>query len=275
MKYIVIITTLLFTSVAFACSCDSPNPALEFYDSEYVFERTVISKIYAKNFQTYTVTFDISRHYKNGATPETLSFILKSESKYTNEWTSCDWSVQSDQKWLVYAYLGNDELLNFDGICSNSRRIDCYPTNDSKQKILDNGNDFVLGNYIYRHEYGFTHPKPITEIDSIIELGKKQIYKNTFAVVKMYVDKNGNLQGVINSKNYSAFKIDKIFNLPYEYNPKEKIELSEFEKEAIEVAKKIKKWEIKYHKKTGLAVAYITSIIFQYDTISMKWSYEL
>lgn len=117
-----------------ACDCQTPNSLLEFYEAEYVFEGTITSKIYAKDLQTYTVTFDISKHYKNGAKPETLNFILKSEEKYTNESSSCDWSVGVNEEWLVYAHLGNGELLHFDGICSNSRRIDLCPISESDQK---------------------------------------------------------------------------------------------------------------------------------------------
>ena len=267
MKHIYLILSFLFTSFTFACVCDTLNPALEFYSAEYVFEGTIVSKVYAKDFQTYTATFEISKHYKDGAKPETLSFIMKSESQYTNEWTSCDWSVKNGQKWLVYAHLGNDKLLYFDAMCLNSKNIDYYATIDSKQKILDNGNEFEIQDYIYYLEYGFTTPKPITNVDSIIKTAKIKEYKNTFTVIKLHVDDKGVLQSVVSYRNYAAIKKDKIFNLPYAIEVIEYPSLSDFEKEAIEVAKKIKKWEIKYHKKTKIPVSYFKSVIFQYGRI--------
>jgi hypothetical protein len=47
-----------------ACSCETPKPIIEFESSEFVFEGKVISKVYAKDSLTYTVTFDIKKHYK-------------------------------------------------------------------------------------------------------------------------------------------------------------------------------------------------------------------
>lgn len=47
-----------------ACDCETPKPIVEFISSEYVFEGKVISKVYAKDSLTFTVTFDITKHYK-------------------------------------------------------------------------------------------------------------------------------------------------------------------------------------------------------------------
>ncbi|WP_430409131.1 hypothetical protein [Kordia sp.] len=261
-------------SLSFACDCTAPNSALEFYNASYVFEGRTFSKIYARDFQTYIITFEITKHYKDGAKPTTLSFILDSEEEYTGKSSSCDWSVESNEEWLVYAHLGNDDLLHFDGICSNSRRIDLSPIHESDQKKLDLGNTFKIENYIYQFEYGFTYSKPITDVNSIIATSKKGDYKNNFTVIKLYINKNGELQSVSSTKEFHVI-YDSIFKLPIEFVSKKNIPSNDFEKEAIEIAKKIKKWEIKYHKKTKLPVAQIRNIIFQYDKEKNKWSYEL
>ena len=105
MKKTIFLVVLIFSFFKTnACSCDIPKPILEFESAEYVFEGKVISKIYAKDSLTYTVTFDITKHYKNSDYPKTLELKFKSEEKYTGEWTSCDWNVNKNENWLVYAY---------------------------------------------------------------------------------------------------------------------------------------------------------------------------
>ncbi|MEJ8757392.1 hypothetical protein WG947_10315 [Pontibacter sp. H259] len=113
---------LLLPSYTFACDCDPPSVALEFVHAKYVFWGTVVEKEYARDSLTYTVTFTIDRHFKkNKDKPKTLKFTEKSEGKITGHYTSCDYSVNKGEKWLVYANNYKDALV-FDDICSNSNR---------------------------------------------------------------------------------------------------------------------------------------------------------
>ena len=46
-----------------ACNCETPKSIIEFESSEFVFEGKVISKIYAKDSLTYSITFKVSKYY--------------------------------------------------------------------------------------------------------------------------------------------------------------------------------------------------------------------
>lgn len=272
-KRILTILTILISALTFACDCDDINPILEFYSSEYVFEGKIISKVYANDSLTYKVTFDISKHYKKGDLPKTLEFDVTAEGKYTGQWTSCDWRANKNQTWLVYAYKykGN---LTFSGMCSNSKVIDYRPISLREQKMLDNGNSFELENYIYQFEHNFNYTKPISNIDSILKTGKIKDYERPFTWLKLYIDKNGNLNSVTTHIGYQI-KTDSIFNLPTEFKIKLRKPLTEFEKDAIELVKRIPKWEIKKHKKTNIAVPYIRHLTIEFDKEKKEWKYEL
>ncbi|WP_046758704.1 hypothetical protein [Kordia jejudonensis] len=274
MKNHFLILFLFTCSISFACSCSPPKSILEFYNATYVFEGEIVSKVYAEDAQTYTVRFAITEHYKNGEQPKELSFVLKSEEFYTNESTSCDWSANKGEKWLVYAHLNDIDLLSFDGMCSNSKRIDYHGISDDEQKVLDNGNSFVIGNYAYQNESGFNYTTPVTNIDSILKGAKKGNYKHTFTSIKIHIDKKGNLQNVA-SENHYPIEYDSNFGLAKGFINTVHEPSSDFEKEAIRIAKNIKKWEIKYHKKTKIPVSQIYNIIFTYDKKTNTWSYEL
>ena len=172
MKFFIYIMFVFFTLPVLSCDCEVSNSAIEFYNAKYVFEGTITSKAYAQDFQNYTITFYISKHYKNGATPKALSFVLNSEEEYTDQSTSCDWSVNLNEKWLVYAHLGKDGILRFSGICSNSKRIDLNPISENEQNKLNHGNTFKIEDYIYYQENGFTNVNPIVDIDSIFREAK-------------------------------------------------------------------------------------------------------
>lgn len=270
-KYVLLI--VFFSVKALACDCDAPTPVLEFHDAKYVFEGVIKTKEYAKDFQTYTITFDVDKHYKDGLEPEYMEFTLPSEETYTDKTTSCDWSVNAGERWLVYAKEREGNLV-FGYYCSNSKRLDYRKINDKEQKVLNHGNDFKLDQYIYESQHGFTKPKPISNIDAIIKNAKNKDYKSSFTVVKMYIDKRGDLQFVSGSGDF-FYEKDSVFNLPKKFIKNEFRPSSEFEKEAISLVKKLPKWEIKYHKKTKIPVAYIQNIILQYDKVRKKWTYEL
>lgn len=273
-KRIITILTILFSTFTFACSCDIPKPILEFQSAEYVFQGKVISKIYAKDSLTYTVTFKISKHYKKSDNPATLEFTFKSEEKYTGEWTSCDWAVNNDENWLVYADYWN-EKLTFGYFCSNSKPLERKSISQNEQKILDNGNSFKLENYIYEIEYGFIYKKkPISNIDSVLKTGKNKNYEKPYTWLKLYIDKKGNLNTVTTNNGF-VFKRDSIFNLITELKINLRKPLTEFEKDAIELVKKVPKWEIKKHKKKNIPVPYIRHLSIEYDKEKKEWKYEL
>ena len=272
-KRILTILTILISALTFACSCDEINPIIEYYSSEYVFEGKIISKVYAKDSLTYKVTFDISKHYKNGGFPKRLEFDVTAEGEYTGEWTSCDWNAKKNQNWLVYAYKykGN---LTFSGICSNSKVTDYRPIGLREQKMLDNGNSFKIENYIFEYESGFNYCENITDINSILEKGKIKDYKKQTTLLNVSIDSNGNLKSVTRKRELIRKK-DSIFNLTIEIGDANRKAITEFEKDAIELIGQVKKWEIKKHEQTEINVPYIRHIWVYYDLKTNKWSYEL
>lgn len=272
-KRILTILTILISALTFACSCDEINPIIEYYSSEYVFEGKIISKVYAKDSLTYKVTFDISKHYKNGDFPKTLEFEVTAEGEYTGQWTSCDWSAKKDQNWLVYAYKYKG-ILNFSGICSNSKVTDYRPIGLREQRMLDNGNSFKIKDYIFEYESGFSYCENITDIKPILEKGKIKDYKTQTTLLNVSIDSNGNLKSVTRQRELIRKK-DSIFNLTTEIGDANRKPITEFEKDAIELISQVKKWEIKKHEQTGINVPYIRHIWIYYDLKTNKWSYEL
>lgn len=272
-KRILTILTILISALTFACSCDEINPIIEYYSSEYVFEGKIISKVYAKDSLTYKVTFNISKHYKNGDFPKTLEFTVTAEGEYTGQWTSCDWNAKKNQNWLVYAHNYKGKL-NFSGICSNSKVTDYGPVSLREQKMLDNGNSFKIENYIYEYESGFNYCKNITDIKSILKKGKIKDYENQTTLLNVSIDSNGNLKSVTRQKELIRKK-DSIFNLTTEIGDANKKPITEFEKDAIELVIQIKKWEIKKHEQTEINVPYVRHIWIYYNLKTNNWSYEL
>jgi hypothetical protein len=272
-KRILTILTILISALTFACSCDEINPIIEYYSSEYVFEGKIISKVYAKDSLTYKVTFDISKHYKNGGFPKRLEFDVTAEGEYTGEWTSCDWDAKKNQNWLVYAYKYKGHLT-FSGICSNSKVTDYRPIGLREQKMLDNGNSFKIENYIFEYESGFNYCENITDINSILEKGKIKDYKKQTTLLNVSIDSNGNLKSVTRQRELIRKK-DSIFNLTIEIGDANRKAITEFEKDAIELIGQVKKWEIKKHEQTEINVPYIRHIWVYYDLKTNKWSYEL
>jgi thiol-disulfide isomerase/thioredoxin len=283
-KRILSILIILISNLTFACDCDEINPIIEFYSSEYVFEGKIISKIYAKDSLTYKVTFDISKHYKNGDFPKTLAFDVAAEEEYTGQGTSCDWSARKNQNWLVYAYKykGN---LTFSGMCSNSKVINNRPIGLREQKMLNNGNSFKIEDYIFEYESGFNYCKNVTDIKPILEKGKIKDYENeTTLLIKgnkalttllnVFIDKKGNLKSVTRRKELVRKK-DSIFNLITEIEDANSKPITEFEIDAIELIKKVKKWEIKQQNQSGITVPYIRHIWVNFDLKTSKWSYDL
>jgi hypothetical protein len=278
-KQILTILTILISAFTFACDCSITNPIMEFYSSEYVFEGKIISKNYAKDSLTYKISFDILKHYKNEDLPKKLEFEVfskgrfNSEGNYIGKGSNCDQHPEIGEIWLVYTSRYK-EKFHFPNICSNSKNLDFRQIRLNEQKILDNGNSFELEKYIYQFEHDFNYTKPISNIDSILKTGKTKDYERPFTWLKLYIDKNGNLNSVTTHIGYQI-KTDSIFNLPTEFKIKLRKPLTEFEEDAIELVKKIEKWEIKKHRRTNVSVPYIRHLAIEFDKEKKEWKYEL
>ena len=277
MKKTLLTISLIFSFIkASACDCDTPRPIIEFYESDYVFEGDVISKVYNPDAPTYTITFNIVKHYKKGNNPKKLKFTLKTDRAYNGELevTSCDWSVNKGEKWLVYARYWKGKLT-FWHLCSNSRPLEEMKIFPKEQKVLDNGNSFNLNNYIYStHEAGFNYVKPVSNIDSIFKSEKVKNYKETSVRLDLWIDREGNLETV--SLRYGLkIKADTIFGLIKDYGSETRMPSTEFERDAIELVKKVRKWEIKRHDKTKIPVRCRRYLTVRFDKEEKKWKYEL
>ncbi|MDX1830535.1 MAG: hypothetical protein R3342_13425 [Lutibacter sp.] len=272
-KQLSILILFFIIGKIFACSCDTPKPILEFQSSKYVFIGKIISKTYANDSLTYTVTFDILKNYKNCENLKTLEFTFVSEGKYTGVYSSCDWDVDNGEKWLVYASKWKGKLT-FGYYCSNSKPLDSWEISDSEQKVLDNGNSFKPENYIYEFELGFNRPNPISNIDSILKSGKNKHYKDPYSWLVLFIDNKGKLKKVTTFKKYKL-KSDPIFNLATAFEIKKQKPLTKFERDAIKLVKKVKKWEIKRQDKTKIPVSYVRHLVIEFDEINKKWKYQL
>jgi len=246
-----------------ACSCETPKPIVEFESSEFVFEGKVISKVYAKDFLTYTITFEVLKQYKGSNNPKILKFTLKSEKKYTGEWTSCDWNVNKNENWLVYAYYWKDKL-NFSYYCSNSKPIGKRIISEREQNILNNANDFEIDKYTFTNLDGsFTNAKPKANIDSILKKYRNKNYGEKYnenrVDIVVDIDKKGNLISVnLTSKEHMAIENNEIIDSIYNLNKPKNIEIRKaktgFEKDVLKVVKNLKVWEKTFIKGTKISV---------------------
>lgn len=274
MRYL-IITLFFFSLKSLAIDCEKPSFILEFYEAECVFEGIITSEMETVDELNYVVTFDIKKHYKKSSNPKSLQFTLKLKNTY-NESDSCvDRPIRLGEKWLVYAYKDENHELKFNFYCSNTKPIFTKDSiSEEEQRILDNGNEFSLEKYTYEFQDNFTKTNPKEEIENALKEAKIKNYKKTVTKLIIKIDKEGVLESVTNEENYSVI-VDGNFNLIKSFKVASEKQLFDFDSEAIAIVKKIKKWEIKYHKKTKIPVAYIKSIIFQYDRKTNAWSYEL
>ena len=256
----------IFTTIkSFACSCDTPKPAIEFYESTYVFEGEVINKVYASDSLTNTITFEISRHYKDGDYPKQLKFQLNSEAEVTGLYSSCYWTAKEGEKWLVYAKTIDGEL-NFQFYCSNSKPLGRLKINPREQKVLDNGNKLDLTKYRY-NQIG----NPITNIDSIEKLYKKYKFNpSNSAFIWVDVNEKGKLERAnLLPRNERKFEIvDTIFGMNKFKNERQKPR-NDFEKIAVEMANKIKNWEKFYYLDLKKPIRFRSSILIEVNKDSI------
>lgn len=271
MRTLFLVSIFLFSIKALACSCDTPKPAIEFYESDYVFRGKVIKKVYASDSLTKTITFDISKHYKNGDNPKQLEFQFNSEAEVTGLYSSCYFSADVGEEWVVYAKK-RDGQLRFHYFCSNSTPLDETEISLSHQKVLDNGNNLDLTDF----RYNVHKSKPITNLDSIIRLYQKEKIRSSkkYASLWVDIDRQGNLEKANLSPNKKVVfaETDTIFGMNLLENV-DREPTSEVEKKALELTRKIEKWELYYHPKIEKPVKYRIRIAFYVnkDSLIEKW----
>ena len=255
-----------------ACDCPDISPAIEFYESDYVFEGEIISKIYAKDSLTYNITFDIYKHYKNGDYPKRIEFNLNAEGEYTGLWTSCDWTTYKGENWLVYAYTYKGKLT-FSGMCSNSKQLDSHSISNYEKKILENGNTFDFQKYIYDGNDCFFWDKTNSNIDSIFKSGKIKNYENPYTWLKLFINKKGKLISVTSGRNFSI-SYDSIFGFPIDFKIVNRKPLTEFEKDAIKIVKQVDNWEIIKFRNTQIPIKQLKHLTVEFDKVTKSWKYE-
>jgi len=276
--FALIIGLLLFATECFACSCDTPKPAVEFADSDYVFEGVVSSKKYAPDSLSYTITFDITKHYKTGDAPAQLNFTLKSEAVFTGELSSCDWKVEKDEKWLVYAYHYKGKLT-FGYFCSNSTALRYGGIDKREQEILNNGNKLDLDNYIFSKLDGiYSEARPKANIDSILAIYKRNIHQDVQVDIIVDIDKEGNLKTANlwpkKHMDRPADKVvDSIFNLNKPENQQVREPENRTEKDLLNMVRNLKKWDKTYLPFSRKEIAYRVYLQFgtTHDTIKIYY----
>ena len=77
--------------------------ALEFMSSKYVFYGKAISKEYAEDKLTYSVVFEVIKHYKESESPLEVRYILPSY-----DGSSCGWEVNLGENWLIFSKIENE-----------------------------------------------------------------------------------------------------------------------------------------------------------------------
>lgn len=254
--------TLLCSLKALACSCNPPKPVIAFYFSEYVFEGIVTSKIYPQDSLTYKVTFDVLKHYKHGDSPKQLIFTFKSEGRYQGISTSCDWNVNEGEKWLVYAYRHQGELV-FTYMCGNSKPLGNTGIQPAEQRILDNGNDFDPSKYIFTAFDGINTGFQSNNIDSLM---KKHSYsKNTpnWVNIMVEIDEKGRLISAPATREWHG-AVDPVFEL-YTAGSKGCTQPTNAQQDYfLEKVRALEKWELTFIPYSDTAVKYRRDLQFYY-----------
>lgn len=272
-----IIGLFCFATECFACSCDVPKPAVEFAYADYVFTGEVSSKNYASDSLTYTIIFDVTKHFKSGDSPTTLSFTLKSEGEISGEpTTSCDWNVEKNEKWLVYAYCNKGKLV-FSYICSNSKPIGNKGIEKIEQRILENGNKLNLDNYIFSRLDGFySQARPKANMDSILTSYQKNNYQDDVIYIIVDIDKKGNLEAAnLRPKKFKDRPADKVIDSIFNLNKPQNFQIREpesrAEKDFLELVRNLKKWDKTYLPFSNKPIAYRMYLQFypEKDTIKL------
>ena len=255
MKY-ALITFLLLPLYSLACSCDPPPVALEFLQSKYVIWGSVIEKEYAADSLTYAVTLRIDKHFKtNKAKPEKLTFTQNAEGRYTGNYTSCDFSVNEGESWLVYAYEYKGELT-FGYFCSNSKPYSSFESIRKEElEILNLGNGIDLNkiifertairNIAYSEEY--QKPKPKIPLDTLLAQVDSELYSGLddshFENFIINIDTKGKISIVAVHRRQKNFEIKRVYDIMYPaYTSIDSLN-TKLQNEIIDAIKKGKVWE--------------------------------
>ena len=254
--------TLLCSVKAFACDCSTPKPAIAFYYSEYVFEGIVASKTYASDSLTYTVTFDILKHYKHGDSPKQLSFTLKSEGKYQGEFTSCDWNVNKNEKWLIYAYRYQEKLV-FVYMCGNSKPIGPTGIFQAEQQVLDNGNDFDPSKYIFT-SFDWINTQPQSNaVDSLLKKYRYTKHTPNRVNIMVEIDEKGRLISAASTRKWYSLT-DSVFGLYIPENRDFSQPTNQKEEYFLGIVRSLKKWNIISIPHSTTAIKYRRDLQFYY-----------
>lgn len=265
-KYLLVFLFIFCAKITSACYCNMPNLNLEFHSSKYVFYGEIISKTYPKDSLTYTFTFKIERHFKDGNHPKTLTFTWPSEARYRHEgFSDCDYDVNIGNKLLVFAQEKNGKL-NFSLTCSNST-LDGLTI--ERMNTLLHAKQFNILNYHFNFDYTlFNNTVPLTNVDSLVKPFRNREFEKTEGVIIMFdVDTNGNVtksnfwetNNIELNKPDSAISIFDIKNKEYR-QPK-----NDFEVNVLAIAKQIKKWEVMRFKNSNESVNSRQYISFSLD----------
>lgn len=272
-RLLITILILLGFNQAFACVCNPPLPALEFYSSDIVFEGRVISKIYAEDSLTYTATLEITKNYKNQSQLQTVTIIRPAEGEITGTFTSCEWHIKLGESWLIYAELDGSRI-SFDYMCSNSMPTSSRKINEYDQKILDNGKDLDLQKFFIEDDFYFNPVQPILNFDSIVSAAKPKDYENELALIVLAIDEKGKLINLASRKSLLVHK-DSIFGLPISFSIDEDRINNQLESDAVELLSQFDTWQIKRHNKTNLPVKHFQGVVVRYCKKEKSWTYEL
>lgn len=240
--YFFLLIFIAFTFKAVACSCDVPKPAMEFYESDYVFEGNAISKIYASDSLTYVVKFKVLKHYKDGDKPKFISYTLKAEGEFTGEFNSCDWNVEEGEKWLIYSEADNkNQRFSFN--CSNSKPLGKYSINEQEQRVLNNGNNFQFTDYRYS-SFERNYNTNVDSLLSVFNAKNQNLKSEDFAFLWFDVDREGNTTNVnLAPRHDTGFEVvDTMYGMNLRSNTYEAAR-NDFEKRVLELANKIKQWQ--------------------------------
>lgn len=265
MKFLLILALILTFSLKIrACDCSTPKEVLEFYIAKYVFYGQIISKDYAKDSLTYTLTFRVDKHYKNGEQPKFIKFTRQSEGKYIKMFTSCDDHQNVGEKWIVFAKTYQNRLV-FGSMCSNSKRGFTKETID----ILKIANEFKLGSHFFNYDFTnlFSYEMPLYNLDSALKkVNTKRFKPDQGVVIMLDIDTNSN---IIRKNIYdnSIVRQDKTtkWGLYQVINEKPDRPLNDFEKRILKFSKKIKTWPVTYFKSTNEKVNTRKYLTFRID----------
>lgn len=244
-----------------------------FNDAKYVFTGKIASKVYAKDSLTYVVTFNIYKHYKKAKSyPQNIKMKFESESKYTHIESCCgDFSCKVGDEWLIFADKPNSKSP-FYRMGVNSQSIENGKISEKLEKIFEKVKTFNINDYIFESGDSFNYCRNVTDIKNILRSAKVKCYPKDATVLSCLINKNGKLKLVKVKKGIVVVR-DTIFDLITRIEDKKGYPISEFEKDAIKLLKKVKRWEIKKDSKTGKGVCYIKDIFIYCDFESKKWGY--